>query len=111
MTRSERREHLTRRHGFECACAELCDRDEAEIEATDRLVVEAAATFGSALALARRIQTKRLPNASGLDAEYLALTSKLEDAIREGKVGSVTISLTIRVFHNQFAVSHFSFSS
>ena len=87
MTRSERLEHLTSRHGFECACAELCDREADEIEATDRLVVEATTLFESALALARRLQTKKhLPNRSDLNAEYLDLTSKLEDAVREGKV-------------------------
>ena len=56
MTRAERREHLSRRHGFECACAELCDREAFEVEETDRRVVKATALFGSALALARRLQ-------------------------------------------------------
>ena len=87
MTRAERHEHLTCRHGFECACPELCDREEFEIEDTDRRIVEATTIFESALALARRLQTKKhLPNRSDLNAEYLDLTSKLEDAVREGKV-------------------------
>ena len=86
MTRTERHEHLTGRHGFECACPELCDREEFEIEDTDRRIVEATTIFESALALARKLNTKHLPNRSSLNAEYLNLTSKLEDAVRTGKV-------------------------
>ena len=89
MTRAERREHLSRRHGFECACAELCDREAFEVEETDRRVVEATALFGSALALARRLQTKgHLPDRSGFNAKFLDLAAKLEDAVTVGKVRS-----------------------
>ena len=89
MTRAERREHLSRRHGFECACAELCDREAFEVEETDRRVVEATALFGSVLALARRLQTKgHLPDRSGFNAKFLDLASKLEDAVTAGKVRS-----------------------
>ena len=115
MTRAERHEHLTRRHGFECACAELCDREEFEIEDTDRRVVEATATFGSALALARRLQTKNLPNRSGFNAKYLDLTSKLEDAVRAGKVRSFNMPHHKHMVQPQhdisYSKSHFTVTS
>ena len=87
LTRSERRAHLNRTHGFTCVCVELCGEDDDDDDAvqTDEIILAARSALEELRCLSRRICISGPPNRE-LNLKYLETARKLESAVEDGKV-------------------------